>query len=96
METKEKIEFTKPKKRPRTYNEAIVDSFAEALHDEYKNVFAVMFARQTVINAQQLRWLDARLKTLDKNTKILCDFLTKPQEDENDEHKRTEERTLEH
>lgn len=96
METKEKIEFTKPKKRPRTYNEAIVDSFAEALHDEYKNVFATMFARQTVINAQQLRWLDARLKTLDKNTKILCDFLTKPQEDENDEHKRAEEGTLEH
>lgn len=96
METKEKIEFMKSKKRPRTYNEAIVDSFAEALHDEYKNVFAVMFARQTVINAHQLRWLDARLKILDENTKILSDFLAKPQEDENDEHKRADEGTQEH
>lgn len=96
METKEKIEFTRSKKRPRTYNEAIVDSFAEALHDEYKNIFATMFARQTAINAQQLRWLDTRMKTLDKNTKILCDFLTKPQEDENDEHKRADEGTQEH
>ena len=96
MESKRKIEFTAPKKRPRTYNEAIVESFADALHDEYKNVFAVMFARQTVINAHQLRWLDARLKTLDANTKILCDFLSKPQEDENDEHKRADEGTQEH
>ena len=73
------------KKRPKTYNEAIVQSFAEALHDEYKKIFATMFERQNVLTKRELSWMDTRMRVLAENTKILTEHLTKPQEDENDD-----------
>lgn len=73
------------KKRPKTYNDAIIQSFAEALHDEYKKIFTTMFERTNVLTKRELLWMDSRMRVLSENTKILTEHLTKPQEDENDD-----------
>ena len=73
------------KKRPKTYNDAIIQSFAEALHDEYKKIFTTMFERSNVLTKRELSWMDTRMRVLGENTKILVEHLSKPQEDENDD-----------